>query len=377
MIAAVVAVLVSQWVRLVLEVLPEPFTAYGHLDIESILVGTRVLEVHWPYWAFPFEYHPVIGWATALLSYVSPHAVFLILAWGVIVAIAAGAVASLLTRAVGARRTLAFWSLSPQLLLFGGANFDAIAVLSILAGAAYFARGRHARAGAALAAGTATKLFPAVVAPPLAIALWRSGARRSALAFAVMALAMLAILDGPAIVAPHSLLSSGVTPYGVGSWNLDSIWLPFAIGLGAFLDQATINRIVTAVSLVGLAASYVWLVLRPALRGADPVWAGWIGVCAVLIWTRLYSPQYAIWVLPVFALYVPRPGLLAFMFVGDALVFGTIFGLHGLGLRVDDPAALPLLGLMVVGVVVRHIALVLLLIRAHQHGVPQPTALGS
>jgi hypothetical protein len=365
---AAVAVLLSQWVRLVLEVLPEPFTAYGHLDIESILVGKRVLEVHWPYWAFPFEYHPVIGWGTALLSYLAPHAVFLVLAWGVVVAIAAGAVAWVLVRMVGPGRTMAFWSLSPQLLLFGGANFDAIAVLAILAGAAFFARGQHVRAGAALAAGTATKLFPAVAVPPLAIALWRGGARRSALALALAALAVLAILDGPAIVAPYSLLASGVNPYQVSSWNLDSIWLPFAIGLSAFLDQSTINRIVTAVSLAGVGVSYVWLVLRPALRGADPVRAGWIGVCAVLVWTRLYSPQYAIWLLPVFALYVPRLGLLAFMFVGDVLAFATIFGLRGLGLRVDDPVALPLLGLMTVGIIVRHVALVLLLLRASIRG---------
>jgi len=177
---------------------------------------------------------------------------------------------------------------------------------------------------------------------------------------------VLVILDGPAIVAPHSLLASGVTPYGVNSWNLDSIWLPVAVALGAWLDQATVGRIVTAVSLLGLGISYLALVVRPAVRGADPLWAAWIGVCAVLLWTRLYSPQYAIWLLPVFALYAPRPGLLAFMFVGDALTFGTIFGLRGFGLHLEDPAALPFLGLMIVGVIVRHVAVVLLLIRARR-----------
>jgi uncharacterized membrane protein len=363
-----VAVLLSQWARLVLEVLPEPFTAYGHLDIESILVGTHVLELHWPYWAFAFEYHPVIGWGTALLSYVAPHVVFLVLAWGIIVAASAGAVAAILTNVVGARRTLAFWSLSPQLLLFGGANFDAIAVLSVLAGAAFFARGRPVRSGAGFGFGAATKVWPAIAAPPFAIALWRRGARRSALALAMAALAVLVILDGPAIVAPQSLLASGVTPYQVTSWNLDSIWLPVAVALGAWLDQPTVGRIVTAVSLLGLAISYVALVVRPAVRGADPMWASWMGVCAVLLWTRLYSPQYAIWLLPVFALYAPRPGLLAFMFVGDALTFGTIFGLRGFGLGVEDPAALPVLGLMIVGVIVRHAAVVLLLIRALPYG---------
>ena len=358
----------SQWARLVLELQPAPLTAYGHLDIESVLAGTRVLELHWPYWAFPFEYHPVIGWGTALASYLAPHLVFVVLAWGVVVAAAAGAVAALLTRMVGARRTLVFWSLSPQLLLFGGANFDALAVLSIIAAVAVFARGRSVHAGIALGVGTATKLFPAVAVPPLAIALWRRGARRPALVLAAAAAATIAILDGPAIVAPYSLVGSAVTPYQVSTWNLDSIWLAVAVGLGGSLEQPTIDRIIITVSLLGLTVSYLALVIRPVLRGADPVWAGWMGVAVVLVWTRLYSPQYAIWLLPVFALYAPRPGLLAFMFVGDALTFGTIFGLRGLGLRIDNPLALPLLGLMVVGVVVRHAALVLLLLSAHRYG---------
>jgi hypothetical protein len=159
----------------------------------------------------------------------------------------------------------------------------------------------------------------------------------------------------------------------VATWNLDSIWLPIAVALGAFLDASTIDRVVTGVSLLGLAITYAWLVLRPAWRGADPVLVGWIGVCAVLVWTRLYSPQYAIWLLPVFALYVPRPGLLGFMFVGDAVVFGAIFGLKGLGLRVADPDALPLIGLMIIGVIVRHVALVLLVVRARQRASQQPT----
>ena len=356
------ATLVSQWARLVLELQPEPLAAYGHLDIEEIFAGTRVLELHWPYWEFAFQYQPVIGWGTAFLSYFASHLVFVVLAWGVLMAAAAGVVASLLTRLVGARRTMVFWSLSPQLLLFGGANFDALAVLSIVAAVAFFARERFLGAGGALGFGTATKLFPAVAVPPLVIGLWRRGARRSAIALAIAAALVVLILDAPAVVAPHSLLGSAVIPYRF--WNLDSVWLPFAIVLGGFFDQGTVDRIVDLVSLLGLAATYGALVVRPALRGRDPVRAGWVAVCAVLLWTRLYSPQYALWLLPVFALYVPRPGLLGFMFVGDALAFGTIFGLRGLGLNVEDPLALWVLGLMVIGVVVRHVALVLLLIAA-------------
>lgn len=357
--------------RLAFQLVPGPLSAFGHVDIASILFGTNVGTTHWPYWSFSFEYHPVIGWGTALLSYVAPDLVFIVLAWGLVVAAAAGVVAWLLTRRVGARRTLVFWSLSPQLLLFGGANFDAIAVLCILVAGGLMVTGRRVRTGIAIGAGAATKLFPIVALAPFTVSFWRAGSRRRAATIALATTVTLAVIDAPAVVAPHSLLAAGVTPYQVASWNLDSIWLPFAMALGFALDQASVDRVIVAISAAGMAITYV-LAVRSVWRGADPVRLTWVAVCVVLVWTRLYSPQYAIWLLPVFALYVPRPSLLGFMFVGDALAFLTIFGFRASGRELGDPAAAPLLGALIVGVTIRHVAL-LQLVRIAWRGERPPS----
>jgi hypothetical protein len=118
-------------------------------------------------------------------------------------------------------------------------------------------------------------------------------------------------------------------------------------------------------SLGGLVATYLWLVVRPALRpGADPERLAWIAVAILLFWTRLRSPQYAIWLLPIFALYVPDVRLLLFMFVGDLVTFLAIFALRGETRDVLGYEAVPFYLAILAGVVIRQIAVARLLLRA-------------
>jgi hypothetical protein len=106
--------------------------------------------------------------------------------------------------------------------------------------------------------------------------------------------------------------------------------------------------------------------LRPAFRGGDTARLGWIAVGVLLLWTRLYSVQYAIWLLPVFALFVPRVAPFALMTAGDVLVYVAVFGRTAAGLQLGDPAAFPFLIALIARVVVRHAALVLALIAARR-----------
>ena len=366
---ALAVIIVSGLGHLALGFLPRPWSTYGHIDIAELLDATPIFRTHWPYWAFPFEYHPVIGWGSALLSFATGELVVLVVGWLAIVALCARAVALLLASRVGPRRTIAFWSLAPQLLLFGGQNFDALAVLAVVYAAAALRADRPIRAGVAIAVGAATKLFPLVAAPPFAAALWRAGGRRPAVAFAAAAVAALLVIDLPAIVAPYSLLRYGVTPYAVSTWNVDSIWFPVALLLDAVVRPDVADGIIAAVSLAGLVATYAVLVLRPALRpGADPERLAWLAVAVLVFWTRLRSPQYAIWLLPAFALYVPDVRLLAFMFVGDAITFLAVFALRGVPRELLAPETIPLYAAIVFGVLVRQVAVLRLIIRARAAG---------
>jgi hypothetical protein len=362
---AVAAVLASAVARLLLSALPEPFFTFSYSDLVAAVYTQPVLEGHWPYFAYPFYYQPFLGWCIALLSYVAPDRLFLVLMLSVVAAAAAGGVAALLVRQVGAARTLLFWSCAPQLLLFGGANVDTLPVLFLVAATAAVVARRAVTAGVAVGLGAAAKVFPIVALPPLALGLWRRS-RRDAIYAVVAALVVLAVVDGPALFARYSLLSFGVGAYVSQPWNPDSIWLPVSLALGAIAGAQAAERIIVAGSFVGAVATYALLVLRPALRGADPARLCWIAVVVLLLWTRLYSVQYSIWLLPVFALFVPRAAPFALMTAGDILVYLAVFGTAAAGLQLGDAAAYPFVVAMIAGVAVRHAALAIVLIAARR-----------
>jgi uncharacterized membrane protein len=233
----------------------------------------------------------------------------------------------------------------------------------VVVAVAFLDGGRPIRAGVAIAIGAATKLFPLVALPPLAIATWRRGMRRSAMVLTASTAIALAVIDVPAIIAPYSLLRYGVAPYGVATWNVDSIWFPLAIALDPLFPPAVADTLLYWVSLVGLVASYAVLVLRPASRGEGAERLVWLAVALLVFWTRLRSPQYAIWLLPIFVLFVPDARLLGFMFIGDLAAFVAVFLLRGVA---RDPGAvdsLALYGTIVFGVVVRQVAVALLITR--------------
>jgi len=355
-LAAVLSVLVSAGARFALAGAPPPLVWFAHSDVAAMVLTQPTLERHWPYFTYPFFYQPLLGWLTAALSYVAPSPLLLVLLIDAVVAAGAGITAALLCGMAGPRRTLAFWSLSPQLLLFGGANVDALAVL-LLVLATRSAHGRGYLSAVWLALGTAMKAFPLVALPPLILTRLRARPRR-ALGVGLVALGVLAIVDGPAVLAPHSLLTYGVAAYADRPWNIDSIWLPVALVLRGVASDVTVDRAISAISLGGVAVSYVLLVLRPSLRGADAMRLGWLGVCVLLLWTRLHSVQYAIWLLPVFALYVPRYRLFALMILGDVLVYLAVTPFNGLAMAASSAEAAPFVAAIAAGVIVRHAAVI-------------------
>lgn len=366
---AALAVLASAVARLLVNMYATgPAFAYGYTDLHYILVQSPFLEWHWPYFQFPFEYHPVIGWTTGLLSTLSDSVVGIILLWAALLAAAAAAGALLLARLAPISRVIVFWSLSPQLLLLGGHNFDVLPALGIIGAAVATRAGRTGVAGAALGLGAAAKLFPIAALPPLALSLLRRSPRAAVTAVAG-AVAVLAVVDGPAILAPYGFLSTAHNPYRYAG-NPETVWLPVRLVLDLALDAATRERVVAVASVLGMAASYVWWVVRPALRGADPVPLFFRAIVIILLWTQLYSPQYSIWLLPIFVLLVPRRGIFLLLAAGDVLVWLSAFPLS---FTPSEPLEAGLLA----GVLLRHSAIVLLFARLLRLGDAPVAARGS
>lgn len=79
----------------------------------------------------------------------------------------------------------------------------------------------------------------------------------------------------------------------------------------------------------------------------------------MLLWSRLYSPQFSLWVLPFFALLGVGLRRYALLSLADLVVFATAYPLTLIAWGDDDPRAIALLGVLAAGVVLRHLALIL------------------
>jgi hypothetical protein len=232
-------------------------------------------------------------------------------------------------------------------VIFGTLNFDLVAVVFLVAATVSQRTGRSLTAVTHLALGTLAKLFPAA---PLPAVLAR--APRRAVAGALFA-AIVAVLTLPTLFASSSAVT-GVAYYASLGSNLDSVWGMLSRILTA-LGIAQADGIVLAITLAGLVLTYA-VALRRAR--AEPAVAFGLAVLAVMLWTRRYSPQYSLWILPTLVL-APMPGrTIALLAVADTLVFLTVSPLTLVPRTGADPMDVALLGALAAAVVLRHAALI-------------------
>ena len=84
---------------------------------------------------------------------------------------------------------------------------------------------------------------------------------------------------------------------------------------------------VLALTTGGLAVTYVVQVFPRGLRAKDPVVSFALATVVLLFWSRLYSPQFSLWLLPFYAL-VPLPRRdFALLTAADVGVFLTVYPL--------------------------------------------------
>lgn len=303
-----------------------------------------------PYVDTPFEYPPLIGLVSGVLSLVSSGPAPFVAAWVAIVAVAAGCTGALLARAAGAGRVWWCWVLAPQLVLLGTVNFDLVPTALLVAAIVLARSRRDALAMLALGLGAVAKLFPAASAPVL---LLRANDRlRAAGIFTLVA----ALFYLPTALQPHPS-AAGIGFYAVGiRSNLDSIW-GLAERLLDVVGVANAGLVVLTITLAGLALTYVGRVLPAALRAPDPAIGIGMATVALLLWSRLFSPQYSLWVLPLFVLLGLRRRTYALLAAADVGVFFTIYPLTLVPRDATDAVGAALLGALGACVVLRHVAL--------------------
>jgi uncharacterized membrane protein len=232
---------------------------------------------------------------------------------------------------VAGRRALWF-ALAPTLLIYGFMNWDLIAVALATAATAAFLFRRDVAAGVLLGLGASAKLYPALLVVPFVAERLRAREPDRAIHLSWAAAGAWIAVNLPfALVGPH-----GWTEFfrfnAQRPSDFDSLWYTgcyFLTGDAPCLSAATVNVLSAGVFVLG--SSLVWFV--KTRREPDvPRWTFGLPLIIVFLLTsKVYSPQYGLWLLPWFALAMPRLGrlspfkLFVLFEVTDVAVFVTRF----------------------------------------------------
>jgi uncharacterized membrane protein len=216
------------------------------------------------------------------------------------------------------------YAAAPALLFYSVYNWDLLAVAWVLGAVLAWRRGRYDWAAVFLGLGAATKIYPGFFLLPLLIERLVAGDRRGALKVAAIGAGAWLAVNVPFMLA-----------------NVEGWWATYAFQTGRVPDLST-NSIyfwgfsewsieaVDAFSGTVIAVSWLGaLVLGFALRhrhGGYP----WIQVSAAMLFSflafnKVYSPQYALWVLPFLALIAVRWGWWVAYWCIDAILFIGLF----------------------------------------------------
>jgi uncharacterized membrane protein len=229
------------------------------------------------------------------------------------------------------RFAVAFVAVSP--LLIGAhlsSRFDLWPTALTLAAVAAFLRDRHRLGWAALAAGFAAKLFPALLMPLAAFwTLRRRGSAELARALGVGACVAAAAFVPFLLVAPRgvarSLWGQFSRPLQIESLAASFIMTfghPHVIASHGSLNLSGRGAIAAASALVSwLAILAIWVAFArgPAERDRFVRYAA-ASLCAFIAFGKVLSPQFLIWLVPLVPLIRGRRGILATGLLAAALI---------------------------------------------------------
>ncbi|MBI3554053.1 MAG: DUF2029 domain-containing protein [Elusimicrobia bacterium] len=203
--------------------------------------------------------------------------------------------AGLLAEEAAPAKVIRRWCLAPSFLLLLVYNWDAFAVLCAIVGLLCLKRRQALAAGIALGLGFCFKLYPGLYLLP-ALAAWRKEARlcaRLLLGFAVTAVALnlpfaLINYDGWSFCFRFNFAANRLP-------NPDTIWSVLRF-IFSWPQGAAAGKASTALFLLLLG----WTLWRG--RGRSAVSQCYAATLALLLSAKFFSPQYALWLLPFFAL---------------------------------------------------------------------------
>ena len=220
-----------------------------------------------------------------------------------------------------------YFALAPTLLVYGTVNWDLVAVALATAGLLAFFVRRDRLSGAAIGLGAATKLYPALLVLPLLAQRIRERKPDAAIVLGWTSVGAWLVVNLPfAVIAPTAWLTF-FRFNGERAADFDSLWYLAC----RHVDLCPSTRAINVWSLalfVGLAAA-LWAI-KARRHPGFPRWSLGLPLLVLFLLTnKVYSPQYGLWLLPWFALALPRLWPFIAFSVADVGVFVTRFSWFG------------------------------------------------
>jgi uncharacterized membrane protein len=227
--------------------------------------------------------------------------------------------------------------LSPLLYVHAFTNWDLLAVTLTTYGLLAWARRRPVLAGVLLGLAVAAKFYPLLLLGVLFVLCLRAGRLRTWARTTIAAVAAWAVVNLPiAVLAPGNwswfFVFSRQRPANPETiWNMairasGGRWFDGPLAQGQVPD--VLNTVVTVV-LLALAAGVTWLALAAPVRPRVAQLA-FLLVAGFLLFNKVWSPQFSLWLLPLAVLARPRWRSLLLWQVTEVLVWALTM-LHYLG----------------------------------------------
>jgi uncharacterized membrane protein len=201
------------------------------------------------------------------------------------------------------RRRALMWAAAPAIVLYAFHNWDFLVVAATVAGIAFWRADRPLAAAVAFGVGGALKMYPLMFLAPLVLYVWQKEGWRTgykeALKVAIEGVATWLLINLPFMIINFDGWWATYEFHRLRPPNYDSIWnIKFILA-----DIATLNNVsfaLTGASLIVVLLLGLWRSKRDGVFPFIQV-AGAL-LAAFLLFNKVHSPQYTLWILPFFAL---------------------------------------------------------------------------
>jgi len=273
------------------------------------------------------EYPVLTGVLIGVVAEVTHDGVAFFHATAVVLAVLALISVSLIWPMLRDTRRIFYFAIAPSLILYTFHNWDMLAVFLMCVGLWAFHRRADGWTGTALGLGAAAKVFPGLIVPALVLARRRETGKVSwrmigtAIGSFVVVNVPFAIIDRAGWWAPWKFQSTRFPNYETSWFN---IFRHLSSHFGDFWSK-TYPGLTSDLSAALFIAAAILLLRAESKRARFPPYAASFGILVIwLLAAKVYSPQYALWLLPLFALVeIPWWGFAAFA-ITDAAVWVTV-----------------------------------------------------